>query len=393
MLDYFSELESQVSANGLPADCAPNKFMSAMITGGDAIDEKFMLLLSQSWRVKGWIPESAKLIEFYGPPGTYKSFLVLDVALCIATGRDWHGHPVKKCRVVYVAAEGQAGILKRVRAWQEFHHVSSDELALFTILPRPCLIDLSRELDALIGAFNELPGPQVEFIVIDTLARSMTGDENSTSDMGNVVNACGQLTESTGSAQIALVHHTGKDENRGPRGAIALTGATDVLFEVSKPADRTAALQCHRQKDDEPQPDLFFDLLTQGTGYYNLDGDELASLVPDYNAEKSKHVKKDEKLRGLKGANKIAFDAFRMALQDSGECPSESVMNIITRKDVAMPFTQVVHEDVWRKAAYDQGISGVETTPQAKKKAFDRARHALLYKEIVRCFEGFYWLV
>jgi hypothetical protein len=54
-----------------------------------------------------------------GPSGAGKTFAMLDMAMCIATGRDWHGHKVKKAPVVYVVGEGTLGIKKRVGAWKQ----------------------------------------------------------------------------------------------------------------------------------------------------------------------------------------------------------------------------------------------------------------------------------
>jgi hypothetical protein len=375
----MNDFEQQARA----ADGQINRFAAAMITGGTALEEQFQRLLSQGWTVKGWIPDAAWLIEFFGPPGAYKSFIALDIALSVSTGRDWHGHPVKKRRVVYIPAEGQTGILKRAFAWVAYHGLSSDALELFTILPRPCLLDAPGELTALIEALKGLSGPPVGFIVIDTLARSMSGDENSTSDMGAVVNACSKLSEETNYAQIALVHHTGKDEARGPRGALALTGATDVLIGVTKPYDRAAVIHCERQKDDEPPADMCFNMAIQGTGHLNEDGDELSSLVPVFDpftlAAKAKRPQ-------FTGANRIAFNALDKALRDHGQPPSGELMDSIPEED--RPAV-VAHEDEWRKAAYDLGIS--DGKPGAKKTAFSRARIALMDKEAVSCFNGFYW--
>jgi hypothetical protein len=365
------------------ADGQTNRFAVAMITGGPALEEQFQRLLSQGWTVKGWIPDAAWLIEFFGPPGAYKSFIALDVALSIAMGRDWHGHPVKQCRAVYIAAEGQSGILKREKAWLAYHGLNSDKLDLFTILPLPCLIDIPRELDALIEALTQLPEPPVGFIVIDTLARSMTGDENSTSDMGKVVNACARLSEETGRAQIALVHHTGKDEARGPRGALALTGATDVLIGVTKPYDRAAVIHCERQKDDEPPADMCFNMAIQGTGHLNDDGEELSSLVPVYDPFTSSSKAKQPK---FKGANRIAYNALDAALRDKGQPPSNELLDHIREEDRP---DMVVHEDDWRQAAYNLGIS--DGKPGAKRTAFRRARTALMDLDAVACFGGFYW--
>jgi len=365
-----------------PTPLKLNRFSTAMITGGAQIDEQFEQLKSQKWTVKKWIPGSAKLIEFYGTPGSFKSFIVLFMALCIAIGKNWYGHAVRQCRVVFIPAEGQSGTLKRVMAWLAYHNICSSELDLFTILPRPCLIDQPGELKALIEAITSLPDPPVGFIVIDTLARSMCGDENSTSDMGNVVTACSTLSEETNGAQVALVHHTGKDVSRGPRGAIALTGATDVLINVQKRHDRGALIHCERQKDDEPPEDMLFDMVLTSTGHLNDEGEELSSLVPVLDAN-STTTKKSPHLRG---ANRIALDALDKALTDHGQPPCNELKTNIKRDDIP---DMVVQEEDWRTMAYDMGISEGENA--AKKMAFKRSRTYLMDQSAVACFGGFYW--
>ena len=39
-------------------------------------------------------------------PESFKTFIALDMAACIASGRPWHGRPTKEARVLYLSAEG-----------------------------------------------------------------------------------------------------------------------------------------------------------------------------------------------------------------------------------------------------------------------------------------------
>jgi hypothetical protein len=57
----------------------------------------------------------------YGPAGGFKSFVAADMALCVATGTSWQGRRVKPGFVVYVAAEGRAGLKRRAATWWEYH--------------------------------------------------------------------------------------------------------------------------------------------------------------------------------------------------------------------------------------------------------------------------------
>ena|SRR5438094_10643868 len=54
-----------------------------------------------------------------GDSGCGKSFLVLDLAFHVATGRPWLARDVSQDAVIYVCAEGQAGIKQRVQGVEE----------------------------------------------------------------------------------------------------------------------------------------------------------------------------------------------------------------------------------------------------------------------------------
>ena len=56
------------------------------------------------------------LAMVYGAPGSGKSFLVLDLALSVATGSTWAGHATTKGTVVYCTLEGLAGFRRRIPA-------------------------------------------------------------------------------------------------------------------------------------------------------------------------------------------------------------------------------------------------------------------------------------
>lgn len=70
------------------------------------------------WRVKGVFP-SRGFGAVYGPSGSGKSFLVLDLAAAIAKGETWFGRKTKATSVVYVALEGEAGLKSRLAAWEK----------------------------------------------------------------------------------------------------------------------------------------------------------------------------------------------------------------------------------------------------------------------------------
>lgn len=195
------------------------------------------------------------LVTVYGPPGSYKSFLVLDWALSVASGRSWHGRDVRQGSVVYVAAEGAPGIRKRALAWLKANP-DADPGDRFRVVPRAVnMLDADSVLD-LRQALREELEDEPALIIVDTLARSMPGgEENSSTDMGLVVEAADTLRHDY-KATVVFVHHAGKDESRGERGSTALSGAMDARYQVSAQKESLrATLKCHKMKDRaEPRP-------------------------------------------------------------------------------------------------------------------------------------------
>ncbi|MGD9577679.1 MAG: AAA family ATPase, partial [Syntrophorhabdus sp.] len=328
-----------------------NKFSEKMIRSGD-LHPMFLSTLNQTWVIKGVLPSSSGLNVIYGKPGTYKSFLALDMVASIAAGIPWHGHDVKRRSVLYLAAEGQQGILKRLEAWKI--HRKIHEFDNFSVLPLACILDDPKELMAFLTALKreeEMP----EIIVIDTLARSMSGDENNASDMGKIVIATDAIAQMTG-AQIIVVHHTGKDESRGPRGSISLEGATDTMFKTELvQKSHIVSLVCERQKDNEKMETMNFIMNIVDTGHIDVEGNEVTSLVPELTKIKLKSAnnkggEEKKKEASLKGANLIGLKAFREALSECGEEPQKEVSEARAKDQLALEG-KVLHIDRWRESA------------------------------------------
>jgi RecA-family ATPase len=238
------------------------------------IDE-LLRLKPPSWLIEGIIPEGG-LTALYGNPGDGKSFIALDMALAIASGRPWQGHPTKKGYVVYISAEGGGGIGKRVGAWLTHAEIKPKDYRQFltnfitaAIRIHPDSEDLGAVLsetfdhpdyqEALGDVLDaEEPRPPL-FIVVDTLARCFEGDENQQEDMGNFIKGLDTLRE-THDATILVVHHTGK-HGIEERGSSAFRGACDMMMLVERNEDNALSLSCTKQKDYEQFPTEAFELI------------------------------------------------------------------------------------------------------------------------------------
>lgn len=193
----------------------------------------------------GWFYRRS-LAVLYGPAKKGKTFVAVDLAMSVATGRPWLCGPTQPGRVLYCLGEGVAGLHKRLQAWRIHHQV--DTPAKLAILPHvPQLhngVDVADFLEAIEGGAPDL-------IIIDTLARATVGvEENSSKDMGEVIAQLDRIKEHTG-ACVLVLHHTGKDAARGTRGSSALTGAIDTGVEV-RGDTRAMTLAVTEQKDAEP---------------------------------------------------------------------------------------------------------------------------------------------
>ncbi|MFG2900942.1 AAA family ATPase [Streptomyces zaomyceticus] len=216
------------------------------------------------------------LARIIGPSGHMKSFVVIDIAAHVGTGKPWHGHHVRQGTVVYLVAEGARGIRKRVRAWEKHHGMKMDHV-LF--MPRP-VQTRGPEWDTFIEAMRRL---EPALIIIDTQARVSVGvEENSNTELGIVVERLDDLRRAT-EACVLVIHHTGHIGEHG-RGASAAKGALQSEFHVSKKGDNASniivTMKVGKQKDDEEGSDLQFGLkVVTLDGEQKPDGRPVTSVV------------------------------------------------------------------------------------------------------------------
>lgn len=240
-------------------------------------DAAIQMIAQQRWLIEQILPVDAFGV-IYGPSGAYKSFCAMDMSACIASAMSWHGHDVDDPgHVLYIGAEGASGLHLRKKAWEIRHQRPLTNLA---ILGMAVTIN-SEDHEALIGLCEELAeeiNKPIRLIVIDTLARSFQGEENSATDMGDFVNACDHIREVTG-ATILVVHHSGKDAEKGARGSSALRAACDFEFKVTSPGKKLTRLSCTKAKDSDPFDDINFKLNVVEIGVRDRKGKPLTSLT------------------------------------------------------------------------------------------------------------------
>ena len=199
------------------------------------------------WLIEGVIPQQG-LVMLHGPSGSGKTFAVVDWALTIAMGCDfWHDKRLTNGKVAYLAGEGHTGLRMRFAAWCQFHNKQPKNL---WVSSSGCDLDTPEGLKKVIDTFSNLD-IKPALIVIDTLHRFMTKDENSAKDSKLLIDACGKLIDQY-SCSVLLVHHTGHNQlsqERG-RGSSAWRAALDVEFSI-QPESEGAPLQIIQRKNKD----------------------------------------------------------------------------------------------------------------------------------------------
>lgn len=323
-------------------------------------------VLTSNYMVKGWLDRNC-LSMLYGPSNAGKTFVALDIAMHIAAGKPWRGLRVNGGPVLYIAAEGGAGIRNRLAAIKR----DRPEMANAPFYLLPLGLDLHGQGDAL-AVCEIMPCDKPALVVIDTLARSMgAGDENTAKDAAQFVRNCDLIREATG-AHVMVIHHTGKDEDRGARGSSALRAAVDNEIQVTAEWE----IISRKQRDQEPPEPLYFNLRSVTLGM-DEDGDPVTSAVVDV-AEPPKPERKP-----LSGKNEVAMQALYDALRDHGE----------TRTGNLYPANRkVVHVDKWREACLSKGLTDGVSDSSARV-AFKRAKDKLMDLNEVRQQDDYVWRV
>ena len=292
-----------------------------------------------------------------GPSYSFKTFIALDMALCVAAGLPFHGMETQQGTVIYVNGEGRHGIMTRIDAWCQSKSVNRKKLP-FILSSTP--INLRDEPEvAILKSVNE-DVPDVRMIVIDTLNRNAGGmNENAPVDMAEFVNACSSMVHHFDCA-VCVIHHTGKDTSSGARGHSSFYAALDTEISVKKLGDHDVQMICSKQKDAPEFETIQFIAVST-----------LDSII----LEKTETRKANAK-------NKLTADQ-KLAL----ECLQELIeANTATNGDVA---GKNVHLDKWRHEFKRRHTGDNE---KSKNTAHQRARNTLVSLRLVEVKDDFYSL-
>ena len=278
-------------------------------------DDAFESRPQRHWLIPYLIPKSG-IVLVYGPPGCGKSFLTMAWSLCIASGIQWLGHPVTRGPVAYIAAEGSFGIGPRIKAWKAHHgFVGNSGVRWFD---ESLTLTDSSTFDELLTALREdFPQPPL-LVVIDTLSRCSAGiDENNASEIARFL-AFADVIQQTFHCTILIVHHEGKDTQRGPRGSSALKGNTETVIGL-EPTEEGCKLYCVKQKDIREFDDIYLKKLVVRFG--TLEEDTSVVLLPDREPERARPLQPESQTTILAclAGKQLTYNGLKQACLDAGQ--------------------------------------------------------------------------
>ena len=229
------------------------------------------------WLIKRHLQRDA-LIMIHGPSGGGKTFVVLDMVLSMASGKaEWCGFKVAPGPVVYLAGEGHHGLRARLAAWKQHHGAGALDMWLSKAgedLNTPG--GYLRVRDAMMA----LPRPPAA-IVVDTLHRFLSGDENSAQDAKTMLDACSGLMAEFG-CSVVLVHHTGVSDEaqHRARGSSAWRGALDIEISIV-PGKDGAPLEViqRKSKDAELAEPIYMKITPVPLPWQDEDGEPVTSAI------------------------------------------------------------------------------------------------------------------
>jgi len=292
----------------------------------------------------------------YGAPGVLKSFLVADMAMCVAGSLPWlppepSGNAEAKAtsRVPVLCLDfdnGRRRTAERVRALGTAHGLPHDTTPFhFVSMPSPWLDAASESSIAALGGI--LRAHDIGLCVIDNLgAVSMGADENS-SDMIRVMAHLRGLAETT-EAAIVLIHHQRKSTQFAARAGESLRGhssieaaidlallcereegASQVVVRSTKTRDvdvlpfGAVFAYTHREGTNELATARFYGIAVEGTG---SDGAVRKAVLDAVSARgslnQSQLVKEVQRTLPSVGMNRIRAVADRLVTEDALAAPT-----------------------------------------------------------------------
>jgi hypothetical protein len=329
----------------------------------------------KAWAIKGVIALDEDS-TWFGAPGSMKSGLLTDIAVHLASGRDWRGYRTKApCGVAFFCME-RAGLTRRRLA----AYAVRDNLAGLPIAVVDRLVDLldpesPEQIAETVKDAEARFGCPVGFVVLDTWSKAVAAGMADEDKAQHVNVAAANLKrvheEIAHPIHIATIGHTGKDEARGERGSNAKLGHVDLAVQIKGGRVRTATVV--KANDQSEGVLTSFAMQEIMTG---VDEDGGALAVGILSAETLSIVPAAKR----SARQDIALNALDKALADNGQEPPAGA---------DLPPVKVVRVEAWRDELFRCGV--LERDAGNPRSAFKRLKDGLCAADQIVERDGFVW--
>lgn len=187
---------------------------------------------TEAWLVNGIIPAGSPF-AIAGPPKAAKTWAASDLAICIVANLAWLGvFAVRQMKVLLILREDTVREVRR-RIWRlcRGHGIDPRSLDgwLAISVAQPFYFDRPEDLARMRRTLETF---QPGCVIVDSLSRCHTADENDRSDMAKVTAAWSDMSAEYGIA-IGCVHHFNKSPGQGePRSPGLRMRGTGDLFAL-----------------------------------------------------------------------------------------------------------------------------------------------------------------
>lgn len=168
------------------------------------------------WLIEGlWANHSVGIIG--APSKSFKSTLTLNMAVSVATGRDFDGHKVKQGGVLIVQGENNPSMEKAKLKTM----AGTEDLPIY-YTEAPVFLDRIHHLKSFVKKND------IKLLILDPMYLLFgSGDINKHQDVADRLRAVSEFRDETG-CSVIIVHHTRKIERGGKVGTSDLYGSTFI---------------------------------------------------------------------------------------------------------------------------------------------------------------------
>lgn len=218
------------------------------------------------WLVDGFIGKGTRTM-LYGESGSMKSWVLLHLALCVASGTPWCGRTTSRESVLYIDEEMSERTLRyRVK-----------RLAMGLGIEKPAPLQLISHAGVRFddtGAQRLMDRlDQCKFrptvVIVETLRRILVGSENEAEVMSRFWRNMDPLFLQ--GVTIIISHHMRKPRQEGPdnpryraSGSTDIFGGADNAIALMRPQPKTLVLTQHKNRDVEEGTPLTLRVESQG---------------------------------------------------------------------------------------------------------------------------------